>query len=119
MIDQYVNQPSQEERQSVYEKSIFFSCQKIVQKKTNDKATSSYINCLSSLVSQYITQIMVRDLVDFAKHAGRKEITVDDVILLSRKMPKTYQHLQEYKEKHLGITSKPKKSKNLKNMLKD
>jgi centromere protein S len=98
------------ERAEQLEKSIHYSVGRIVQYKAKDRASSGFINALSTLIVQFTTKIVARDLVAFQTHAHRATISEDDVILIARKMPKAYQHLNEYKERELGISAKPKKT---------
>lgn len=109
-MDSYVTHSDPAERMEQLEKSIHYSVGRIVQYKAKDKASSGFINALSTFLMQFTTKVVARDLVAFQNHAHRATISEDDVILIARKMPKAYQHLIEYKEKELGITSKSKKS---------
>ncbi|KAF2424392.1 apoptosis-inducing TAF9-like domain 1 family protein [Tothia fuscella] len=47
-------------------------------------ATPQFIGALMELVWQQI-RLSARDLETFAKHAGRRQINVDDVLLLARR----------------------------------
>ena len=109
-MDNYVEHASRENRMEQLEKSMHYTVEKLVQHKTNGRASVGYINALTSLITQFTTNVVARDLVAFQNHAHRSTISEDDVILLARKMPKAYQHLISYKEKELGITSKPRKT---------
>ncbi|KAH0539068.1 hypothetical protein FGG08_004366 [Glutinoglossum americanum] len=70
--------------------ALWFSLGKIVDEESlrfDVNATPQFIAAFSMLVwTQIVSQENVsRDLESFAKHAGRRTINVDDVMLLSRR----------------------------------
>ena len=108
-MDDFVQRESRENRMEQLEKSMHYTIERLVQYKSKDRASSGFVNALTSLITQFTTKVVARDLVAFQNHAHRSTINEDDVILLARKMPKLYQHLITYKEKELGISPKQKK----------
>lgn len=80
---------------------MHFTIERLVQYKAKDRASTGYINALTSLMTQFTAKVIARDFVAFHNHARRTTISEDDVILLGRKLPKAYEHLQRYKEKEL------------------
>ncbi|MCJ1392287.1 hypothetical protein MMC18_005154 [Xylographa bjoerkii] len=67
--------------------ALWYSVGKIVDEETlklGVNATPQFIGALTEMVWAQIESVS-QDLESFAKHAGRKTVAVDDVMLLSRR----------------------------------
>ncbi|KAI9787085.1 MAG: hypothetical protein M1839_003320 [Geoglossum umbratile] len=79
--------PEETELQRRLRSALWFSIGKIVDEESlrfDVNATPQFIAALTVLVSTQIENVS-RDLESFAKHAGRRTINVDDVMLLTRR----------------------------------
>lgn len=65
--------------------------------------TTGYVEALTSLIYQFASRVVARDLIAFRDHAGRKNITEEDVILMARKAG-FHDHLKKYLSEELGVT---------------
>ncbi|ORY12366.1 kinetochore component CENP-S-domain-containing protein [Clohesyomyces aquaticus] len=76
-----------EEREEELKSALWYSIGQYIDEETieqNINTTPQFIGALTELVYSQIENTS-RDLETFAKHAGRKQITMDDVMLLSRR----------------------------------
>ncbi|KAI9893369.1 MAG: hypothetical protein M1814_006665 [Vezdaea aestivalis] len=67
--------------------ALWFSVGQIVDEQSLDlnvNATPQFIGALTEMVWAQIENVS-KDLESFAKHAGRKTVTTDDVMLLARR----------------------------------
>ena len=74
---------------------------------------SGYVDALTSFIFEFTDKIITRDLIEFSKHAGRKNmINQDDVILIARKTSYS-DHLTQYLTENMGVShsKRSKKSK--------
>ncbi|KAK8837836.1 hypothetical protein M9Y10_036374 [Tritrichomonas musculus] len=103
-MDAFIERNSQDQIQQIQE-SLGLSIQRITKDAAGDKSVSTgYVNAISSFIYQFASMCISRDLIAFKDHAGRKSISEDDALLLSRKT-KYHDHLIEYLE-DLGFTPK-------------
>lgn len=85
--------------------SLESSVRRIAANAAKDKSVSTgYTNAISSFIYQFTSTCISRDLIAFKDHAGRKSISEDDALLISRKT-RYHKHLIEYLE-DLGFTPK-------------
>jgi histone H3/H4 len=72
------------------------------------------VAALSELVYQYATTCLSYDLVAFSKHANRRTITLEDVLLMARKDPKLQEKLQAFvkRQEQSGKEKSAKKTTN-------
>ena len=90
--------------------SIRRSVEKIATNVNDElKVSSNYINSLSDFIYNYACLCVARDLIAFTNHASRKNVSEDDVILLSRKT-KYHDHLIQYGEEN-GILARKNQGK--------
>ena len=98
-MDKYV-EINEEERINEIKNSLRRCVEKIATAAAeNHKVSSSYIDSLTNMIYEYTTKCASRDLVAFKNHANRKNISEEDVVLLSRKT-KYRDHLVEYLEEN-------------------
>jgi histone H3/H4 len=71
--------------------------------------SSSAIQALTELMYQFATMSVAKDLVAFSKHANRRTITVDDVLLSVRRNKQLSRKLQMYADDH-NLTSASRRS---------
>lgn len=99
------NEKDTEEIVKQIQRSIELSIQRIAKSAADDKSVSTgYVNALSSFIYQFTSMCISRDLIAFRNHAGRRSISEEDALLISRKT-KYHSHLIEYLE-DLGFTPK-------------
>eukprot|EP00238_Polyblepharides_amylifera_P004367 CAMPEP_0196575262 /NCGR_PEP_ID=MMETSP1081-20130531/4780_1 /TAXON_ID=36882 /ORGANISM="Pyramimonas amylifera, Strain CCMP720" /LENGTH=95 /DNA_ID=CAMNT_0041893517 /DNA_START=367 /DNA_END=654 /DNA_ORIENTATION=- len=67
------------------------------------------MTALATLTFDY-AEVLAEDVLQFAKHAKRSTVTVDDVLLAARRNP-SVQGLLAEKAKELGIESGPSTTK--------
>ena len=68
------------------------------------------VAALSELVYQYATTCLSKDLVAFSKHANRRTITLEDVLLMARKDSKLQEKLQAFVKRQEQESGKEAKS---------
>lgn len=85
---------------------------------TDDSAhmSTQAVAALSELIYQYATKSLSNDLLAFSRHANRRTITLEDVLLMARKDPQLQEKLQTFMEREKlsppkGSTSSKKKKK--------
>lgn len=65
--------------------SIALTVENILKKYSKKNVTTGYTSVLSKLIEQFTVNCIARDLLAFSKHCGRKHITNEDAVLISRK----------------------------------
>ena len=70
--------------------------------------TTGYVEALTSFVYQFASRVVARDIIAFRDHAGRINISEEDVILMARKAP-FYDHLKKYLAEELGVKAESPK----------
>jgi histone H3/H4 len=79
---------------------------KIVKHTAPDwQVSSGYLSALTGVVYQFTAKCMGRDLIAFRDHAGRRNVTEEDVLLVARKTP-FHDHLRQYLANDLGYVPK-------------
>lgn len=85
---------------------------------TDDSAhmSTQAVAALSELIYQYATKSLSNDLLAFSRHANRRTITLEDVLLMARKDPQLQEKLQTFMEREKlsppkGSTSSKKKKR--------
>lgn len=64
-----------------------------------------------AIITEFVyrqSQIYASDVEDFAHHAKRKRVNVDDILLCARHSPTLLEHLKEFKDK-LDVAKKAEK----------
>jgi histone H3/H4 len=82
--------------------SLQHSIERMVKNAADRPATSGFISSLSLLTCQFVQNCVARDLLAFREHAGRKTMSEEDVILISRKSP-FHEHMKAYLKNQLGV----------------
>ena len=73
--------------------------------------SSQAVAALSELVYQYATQCLSNDLLAFSRHANRRTVTLEDVLLVARKDPQGLQaKLMAFAEREKISSSRKEKS---------
>jgi len=84
-MDKFLSKSSDEEKRAQIEKSLKVSVEKIIQSSYKNGVSLGFINSVSSLIYQFAAKCVARDLLEFRNHSGRKNVSVDDAILITRK----------------------------------
>ncbi|MCJ1404662.1 hypothetical protein MMC11_007888 [Xylographa trunciseda] len=88
--------------------ALWYSVGKIVDEETlklGVNATPQFIGALTEMVWAQIESVS-QDLESFTKHAGRKTVTVDDVMLLSRRNEGLETVLKTFLDEYLAVGKK-------------
>jgi histone H3/H4 len=85
-----------EQRKKQISDSIAVFVERIVHEAAGaDRVTASFVNALSAVTYEFAFGCVARDLLLFRNHAGRKLLSPDDLLLLTRKAP-FHDHIAAY-----------------------
>lgn len=105
IMDAFIERNDSQEVAQQIQQSLGLSIQRIANSAAGDKSVSTgFVNAISTFIYQFTSTCISRDLIAFRDHAGRKSISEDDALLISRKT-KYHGHLIDYLE-DLGFTPK-------------
>ncbi|KAK0627005.1 kinetochore component CENP-S-domain-containing protein [Immersiella caudata] len=91
----------EEERRERLKAALWFSVGKIVDEESvrkNRNATPQFIGALTEMLWTQLENIAI-DLESFSNHAGRTNISTDDVLLLARRNEDLYAMIKDTVEK--------------------